>query len=85
MAKTKGVWREFWHYVVGTMLIIFGGHWFSGVIGLEEWAINQGLLFSFNLGQLTIPLPNFGGIVLFLYYLIIYIIFDQLMHKVFKL
>lgn len=62
--------NEFWHYIVGTGLIIFGGHWLSGITGIENWAINNGII---------------GWSALFIYYLIIYIVIDQLLHKLFKL
>lgn len=64
--------REFLHYLIGTLTIIFLGHYISTITGLESWAVEQGL-------------KGLGGIILFVYYLIWYIANDQLLHKIFRL
>ena len=69
MAKKFSI-NEFWHYVFGTLLIIFGGHWISDITGLEQWTIQNNII---------------GYIVLFIYYLIVYIVIDQSLHKIFRL
>jgi hypothetical protein len=58
--------NEFLHYIIGTLVIIFGGHELSMRIGLEQWAGETGTT---------------GMAVLFVYYLVIYIFVDQALHK----
>ena len=64
--------REFYHYVVGTLLIIFLGHFITDITGLEKLAIAEGLW-------------GVGGFYLFLFYLTWYILIDQALHWLFDL
>lgn len=70
LTKKQAKIREFYHYLVGTFLIIFGGHWLSDITGLEQWAMNNDVI-------------GWGG--LFLYYLVVYIAVDQALHKLFNI
>jgi len=70
LTKKQKRLREFYHYLVGTILIIFGGHWLSSITGLEQWAMNNSFI---------------GWVGLFLYYLAIYILIDQSLHKLFNI